>query len=86
MLESSGVVWIINEERQFSPLQGSDGSDEEMSSDDLEDNGVYCGWYDDAMEASQQSIFDCLLIMRRSSPYINSVSSGSASSTVFVSS
>ena len=33
----------------------SDGSDEEMSSDDLEDNGVYRGWYDDAMEASQQS-------------------------------
>ena len=33
----------------------SDGSDEEMSSDDLEDNGVYRGWYDDAIEASQQS-------------------------------
>ena len=23
MLENSGVVWIINEERQFSPLQGT---------------------------------------------------------------
>ena len=33
----------------------SDGSDEEMSSDDLEDNSVYRGWYDDAVEASQQS-------------------------------
>ena len=30
----------------------SDGSDEELSSDDLEDNSVYRGWYDDAMEAS----------------------------------
>ena len=26
-----------------------------MSSDDLEDNSVYRGWYDDAVEASQQS-------------------------------
>ena len=33
----------------------SDGSDEEMSSDDLEDNSVYRGWYDDAVEASQHS-------------------------------
>ena len=33
----------------------SDGLDEEMSSDDLEDNSVYRGWYDDAVEASQQS-------------------------------
>ena len=33
----------------------SDGSDEEISSDDLEDNSVYRGWYDDAVEASQQS-------------------------------
>ena len=33
----------------------SDGSDEEMSSNDLEDNSVYRGWYDDAVEASQQS-------------------------------
>ena len=33
----------------------SDGSDKEMSSDDLEDNSVYRGWYDDAVEASQQS-------------------------------
>ena len=28
----------------------SDGSDEQMSSDDLEDNSVYRGWYDDAVE------------------------------------
>ena len=33
----------------------SDGSAEEMSSDDLEDNSVYRGWCDDAVEASQQS-------------------------------
>ena len=33
----------------------SDGSDEEMSSDDLEDNSVYRGRYDDAVEASQHS-------------------------------
>ena len=33
----------------------SDGSDEEMSSDDPEDNSVYCGWYDDAVEASQHT-------------------------------
>ena len=31
------------------------GSDAEMSSDDLEDNDVYRGWYDQALEASQQS-------------------------------
>ena len=35
--------------------KNSDGSDEEMSGDDLEDNSVYRGWYDAAMEASQQS-------------------------------
>ena len=33
----------------------SEGLDEEMSSEDLEDNSVYRRWYDDAVEASQQS-------------------------------
>ena len=32
-----------------------EGSDAEMSSDDLEDNSVYLEWYDQAVEASQQS-------------------------------
>ena len=33
----------------------SDGSDGEMSSDDLEDNGVYREWFDQAVEANHQS-------------------------------
>ena len=43
------------ESERESQGKDSDGSDEEMSSDDLEDNSVYRGWYDDAVEASQQS-------------------------------
>ena len=46
--------WSEESERE-SRGKDSDGSDEEMSSDDLEDNSVYRGWYDDAVEASQQS-------------------------------
>ena len=41
------------ESERESPGKDSDGS--EMSSDDLEDHSVYRGWYDDAVEASQQS-------------------------------
>ena len=45
-----------NEESERKSLgKDSDGSAGEMSGDDLEDNGVYRGWYDDTVEASQQS-------------------------------